>query len=81
MSHMGLGRRVKTTLGEMGLRLRSDQRLDPDDVHNPGQVREGHLGGHLWERIGQEVRRPQCGLLSCRTDVRLSPAAAAWLGS
>jgi hypothetical protein len=71
MSQLGLGR-VKTRLrGDVGLghRIlrgsghdRGDQRLDPDDVHNSGQIigedREGHLGGYLWERFGQEVRRP-----------------------
>jgi len=45
---------------------RSDERLDPDDVHNPGQIigenREGHLGGYLWERFGQEVCRPHARL-------------------
>ena len=44
---------------------RSEQRLDPDDVHNPGQIvgedREGHLGGYLWERFGQELRRAHAG--------------------
>jgi hypothetical protein len=44
---------------------RSDQRLDPDNVHDPDQIigkdREGHLGGCLWERFGQEVRRPHAG--------------------
>jgi hypothetical protein len=37
-------------------RDRSDQRLDPDDVHNASQIigedRDGHLGGSLWERFG-----------------------------
>jgi hypothetical protein len=36
-----------------------------DDVHDPrriiGKNREGHLGGYLWERFGQEVRRPHAG--------------------
>ena len=51
--------------GLVSSRDRSDQRLDPDDVHNPGQIigqdREGHLGGYLWERFGQGVRRPHAG--------------------
>src|SRR5579871_2277758 len=72
-SQLGLGR-VKTALGvsawQSKTRMylgcdRSDQRLDPDDVHDPGQIickdREGHLGGYLWERFGQEVRRSHAG--------------------
>jgi hypothetical protein len=70
---LGLGR-VKRALGIgpgserrgcVSGRERSDQRLDPDDVHDPGQIigedREGHLGGYFWERFGQEVRRPHAG--------------------
>jgi hypothetical protein len=42
-----------------------NQRLDPDDVHNPGQIvgqdREGHLGGHLWERFWSGSASPPCG--------------------
>ena len=46
MSAQGLGR-VKTPLREMSISIlgaevsgydRRDQRLDPDDVHNPGQI-------------------------------------------
>src|SRR6516164_4545004 len=70
MSPSGLGRAKTVSMGvgfESKRRMasgrdRSDQRLDPNDIHYPGQVigedREGHLGGHLWERFGQEVRRP-----------------------
>ena len=49
---------------------RIDQRLDPDDVHDPcqiiGQDRERHFSGYFWKRFGQEVRRPTCGLSSCK---------------
>src|SRR5262249_13132604 len=45
---------------------RSDQRLDPDDVHDPcqivGQDRERHFGGDFRKRSGEEVRRPHAGL-------------------
>ena len=70
MSALGLGRAKTVSMGvgfESKRRMasghdRSDQRLDPDNVHDPRQIigedREGHLGGHLWERFGQEVRRP-----------------------
>src|SRR6516162_802123 len=70
MSAMGRGRAKTVSMGvgfESKRRMasghdRSDQRLDPNDVHYPGQIigedREGHLGGHLWKRFGQEVRRP-----------------------
>src|SRR6516164_6219996 len=73
MSVRGLGRAKTVSMGvgfESKRRMasghdRSDQRLDPNDVHYPGQIigedREGHLGGHLWERFGQEVRRPHAG--------------------
>src|ERR1700749_733494 len=41
---------------------RSDQRLDPDDVQNAGQIigedREGHLGGYLWERLVRKCVAP-----------------------
>ena len=44
---------------------RSDQRRDPDDVHDPcqiiGQNREGHLGGYFWKRFGHEVRSTHAG--------------------
>ena len=44
---------------------RGDQRLDPDDVHYPGQIigenREGRLGGDFWKRFCEEVRRPHAG--------------------
>src|SRR5580698_6793386 len=72
-SPMGLGR-VKTTLamsplagGPSGVsgHDRGDQWLDPDDVHDPGQIigenREGHLGGYFWKRFCEEVRRPHAG--------------------
>jgi len=46
-------------------RDRSDQRLDPDDVHDPGQIigenREGHLGGYFWKRFSQKMRCPHAG--------------------
>ena len=73
MSEVGLGR-VKTALamsplaaGPSGVsgRDRSDQRLDPDDVHDPGQIigenREGHLGGYFWKRFSQKMRCPHAG--------------------
>ena len=73
MSEKGLGR-VKTALamsplagGPSGVsgHDRGDQRLDPDDVHYPGQIigenREGHLGGYFWKRFCEEVRRPHAG--------------------
>jgi hypothetical protein len=47
------------------------------EIHLFMFVTEGHLGGCLWERFSQSVS-PPCGLSSCRTDVRPSPAAAAW---
>ena len=41
---------------------RSDERLDPDDVHDPCQIigedRESHFGGYFWKRFGEEVCRP-----------------------
>src|SRR6266568_7450101 len=41
---------------------RIDQRLGPDDVHDPrqivGQNRKGHLGGYFWKGFGQKVCRP-----------------------
>src|SRR5580693_8586899 len=73
MSRLGLGR-VKTALAMSRLaggpssvsgHDRGDQRLDPDDVHYPGQIigenREGHLGGYFWKRFCEEVRRPHAG--------------------
>src|ERR1700749_2450689 len=73
MSEFGLGR-VKTALAMSRLaggpssvsgHDRGDQRLDPDDVHYPGQIigenREGHLGGYFWKRFCEEVRRPHAG--------------------
>jgi hypothetical protein len=46
--------------------IRCNQRLDPDNVHDPcqiiGQNRESHLGGYFWKRFGQEVRRSHAGL-------------------
>src|SRR5580692_4214562 len=72
-SATGLGR-VKTALAMSRLaggpssvsgHDRGDQRLDPDDVHYPGQIigenREGHLGGYFWKRFCEEVRRPHAG--------------------
>ena len=47
-------------------RDRCNQRLDPDNVHDPcqiiGQNRETHLGGLLLKRFGQKVRRSHVGL-------------------
>ena len=44
---------------------RSDQQPDPEDIHDAGQIigedREGHFGGYLRERFGQEVRRSHAG--------------------
>ena len=44
---------------------RSDERLDPDDVHDPCQIigedRESHFGGYFWKRFGEEVCRPHAG--------------------
>jgi hypothetical protein len=74
MSATGLGR-VKTPCGKSVLGKgqswasghdRGDQRLDPDDVHDPCQVisqdRECHFSGYFWKRFGQEVCRPHAGL-------------------
>jgi hypothetical protein len=72
MSELGLGcvktvsRAYRKPEGErVSGHDRGDQRSDPDDVHHPGRIigedREGHLGGYLWERFGQEMRRPHAG--------------------
>src|SRR6202007_490019 len=46
-------------------RDRRDQRLDPDNVHDPCQIvrqnRESHLGGYFWKSFGEKVRVPQTG--------------------
>src|ERR1700746_2273421 len=73
MSELGLGR-VKTAsamsplaagLSDVSGHDCGDQRLDPDDVHYPGQIisenREGHPRGYFWKRFGEEVRRPHPG--------------------
>src|SRR6202007_495932 len=47
-------------------RDRSDQRFDPDNVHDPcqiiGQNRESHLGGYFWKCFCEEVRRSHARL-------------------
>jgi hypothetical protein len=52
-------------IGPVSGRDRGYQRLDPDDVHDScqivGQNRKCHLGGYLWKRFGQEVRRAHAG--------------------
>src|SRR5512133_4096449 len=47
-------------------RDRSDQRLGPDDIHDPRQIidvdGESHLGSYFWKRFGEEVCRSHAGL-------------------
>jgi hypothetical protein len=72
VSANGLGR-VETAFGGSPSREpgvsgcdRSDQRPDPDDVHDPcqiiGQHRECHFSGYFWKRFGEEVCRSHAGL-------------------
>jgi hypothetical protein len=74
MAAMGLGC-VKTVSRDAGPgattriisgRDRCDQRLDPDDVHDPcqitGQDRKCHFSGYFWKRFGEEVCRSHAGL-------------------
>ena len=45
---------------------RSNQRLDPDDVHDPcqivGQDGQCHFGGYFRKGFAEEVRRSHAGL-------------------
>src|ERR1700721_984158 len=75
MSQLGLGRvkmaregrRYREQKAEwVSGRDRSDQRLDPDDVHDPcqivGQDRERHFSAYCWKRFGEKVCRSHAGL-------------------
>ena len=87
MSQLGLGRvktdregrRYREQKAEwVSGRDRSDQRLDPDDVHDPcqivGQDRECHFSAYFWKRWwGQTVAGPELGPFD---RSRASPADA-----
>jgi hypothetical protein len=75
MTAAGLGRVKTRSLGSRTEAMtglvsgggdRSQQRLDPDDVHDPrqivGQDGERHFGCHFRKRFGQEVCRSHAGL-------------------
>ena len=56
-----VGKSVRSQTGPASGRDRGDQRHYPNNIYYSGQIigqnREGHLGGYLWEGLGQEVRR------------------------